>query len=91
MNLLLLLCGDIHLNPDPACFPCTICNRPCSELNQCGIQCDGCQNWTCASCADIIENFYAQLESKLELSRFYPSRLYLELPTVSNDSEDELL
>ena len=39
----------------------------------------------------LQKKFYAQLESKLELSWFYPSFLLLELPSVSDDSDDELL
>lgn len=83
MNLLLLFCGDIHLNPGPVFFRCTVCSHP-AYSNQHGIQCDQCQNWTHAGCSDVSKGMYDQLGSHLELSWYCPSCLFLKLPTVSD-------
>ena len=46
---LLLLAGDVELNPGPVRFPCTVCQKPV-KCNQRGIQCSICDNWTHAKC-----------------------------------------
>ena len=68
LNCLLSLAGDIAVNPGPACFPCTVCSPLCN--NQQGIQCDGCQRWSHASCAHVSEEFYRQMECQVEFSWF---------------------
>ena len=44
LNCLLFLAGDIALNLGPARFPGTVYAHPV-RVNQCGIQCDGCDKW----------------------------------------------
>ena len=53
---LLLLAGDIELNPGPVKYPCTVCSRPVKS-NQRGIFCDRCELWTHARCCgvDVVE------------------------------------
>ena len=79
LNWLLILAGDVAFNPGPARFPCTVCARPVRS-NQRGIQCDRCQEWTHASCADVSVTFYEQLAAQVQFSWCCPSCLFLELP-----------
>ena len=41
----ILLNGDIHINPGPIKYPCTLCQKSVRS-NQKAIQCDFCDNWT---------------------------------------------
>lgn len=54
---LLLLVGDIHVNPGPAHFPCTICDNPVLDDHR-GVCCDLCDQWTHADCARVNEDEY---------------------------------
>ena len=47
---ILTLSGDIHQNPGPTRFPCTICERAV-KTNQRAIQCDECKFWTHCKCS----------------------------------------
>ena len=87
LNCLLFLAGDIALNPGPACYPCTVCTRPV-HVGQHGIQCDGCNKWTHASCSDVCTDLYNEMEAQVEFSWHCPSCLFQELPLfdVSDDS-----
>ena len=49
---LLLLSGDIHLNPGPVKYPCGICSKPV-KINQRGIQCDFCDKWHHIRCMNM--------------------------------------
>ena len=58
---LLLLCGDVSLNPGPAWkYPCGICSKSVKS-NQRGIQCDSCDIWHHAKCMDISIPSYESL------------------------------
>lgn len=52
MCLLLILSGDISLNPGPTKFPCGICSKAVRK-NQRGILCDECQYWFHVKCIDL--------------------------------------
>ena len=89
LNCLLFLAGDTAMNPGPARFPCTVCSRPvCS--NQHGIQCNGCQKWTHASCAHVSDEVYKQMECQVEFPWFCPSCLFLELPSCFDPDLSQL-
>lgn len=50
---LLLLAGDIQLNPEPNWkFPCGSCNKPVKK-NQKGFQCDHCNLWYHTKCCAV--------------------------------------
>ena len=53
----LLLSGDVQLNPGPIRYPCGVeaCGKPVKS-NQKGIQCDGCFSWFHTKCIKF-ENF----------------------------------
>ena len=58
---LLLLCGDISLNPGPNWkFPCSLCKGPVKS-NQRGIQCDSCDFWFHSRCLGMNNDEYQQL------------------------------
>ena len=57
---LLLLSGDIHLNPGPTKHPCSVCRRPV-KVNQCAIECDRCMLWTHCNCCGVDNKAYETL------------------------------
>ena len=79
---LLLLCGDVSLNPGPVRYPCTVCSK-CVRSNQRALQCDMCQLWSHLTCVGVDRDFYAELQEKSEFSWQCPSCLFSVLP--SND------
>ena len=66
---LLLLAGDIHVNPGPALFPCTTCDNPVLD-DQRGVCCDLCDRWTHADCARVNEDEYEKLSSDVNTEWF---------------------
>ena len=63
--LILLLAGDVELNPGPEdvyIFPCGHCNRPVTWSQQ-GVCCDDCSIWFHLSCGDSNLSNYSDLES----------------------------
>ena len=58
---LLLLCGDLELNPSPNYkYPCGICGTPV-ECNQKGIECDECEVWYHTCCIGLSGSTYQYL------------------------------
>ena len=51
VRLMLLLCGDVSLNPGPRNWkcPCGVCHKPVKS-NQQGLQCDSCDTWSHLKC-----------------------------------------
>ena len=60
MYLLLLLCGDVSLNPGPVKNPCGICSRPIAK-NHRAILCEACYCWHHIKCAGISPAEYVTL------------------------------
>lgn len=60
--LLLLLSGDISLNPGPIRFPCMVCSRSVKS-NQKALVCDACQQWSHANCARVDDSLYRKLQA----------------------------
>ena len=54
---ILLLSGDISLNPGPVKYPCKICKKGVRR-NQKGICCDKCDNWLHTRCIGMDEVTY---------------------------------
>ncbi|CAG2210856.1 unnamed protein product [Mytilus edulis] len=59
---LLLLSGDVSLNPGPVKFPCGTCEKGVRK-NQRAIQCDDCNVWFHLKCIDLPLNEYELLGS----------------------------
>ena len=58
--LLLLVCGDISLNPGPVKNPCGFCWKPVAKTHR-AIYCDGCFYWCHIKCAGITPDIYYRL------------------------------
>ncbi len=55
---ILLLSGDIQLNPGPNWkYPCGACTKPV-KINQKGVQCDGCDFWYHTKCCSMSDEIY---------------------------------
>lgn len=76
--VLLLLAGDVEVNPGSTKYPCTLCSKPVRK-NQRGILCDKCKKWTHASCCGITKTEY-QLIGDNDDQWFCPTCLRNELP-----------
>ena len=60
---LLLLSGDLELNPGPVFkFPCGDCSRPCKS-NQAAIQCDSCDTWYHKKCLSMNSQIFKTLSN----------------------------
>ncbi len=57
---LLLLAGDVEVNPGPIRYPCTVCSKSVKS-NQRGILCDRCELWTHARCCQTDATEYERL------------------------------
>lgn len=88
-NFLLLLAGDVLQNPGPIQYPCTVCSR-CVRSNQRALQCDCCQLWTHAACADVGRSAYTDMQLKQNFNWQCPSCLFAALPSsgVCDDSRN---
>ena len=63
--LLIMQSGDVEMNPGPPKYPCGICSKNVN-WNAKAIQCDGCDVWFHARCANIgPESFKALTKLKL--------------------------
>jgi len=78
---LLILSGDVSLNPGPFKHPCTVCSK-CVRSNQKALECDGCQMWAHIGCVGVSKKLYSELEAKSQFSWHCPTCLFSELPNV---------
>ena len=70
INLLLILSGNIELNPGPRhgntkpkqTFPCGICNKNCT-WRQRSVACDGCEIWYHKNCLNMNTAIYQNLQN----------------------------
>lgn len=62
---LLILSGDIEVNPGPIKFPCQNCAKPVKS-NQKAIQCDFCDIWVHLKCTRLTTEEYRILENSDE-------------------------
>ena len=82
---LLLLSGDIELNPGPVKFPCTICKNPVKK-NQRGLCCDVCNLWTHARCCRVSNDQYNQLSLDCINDWLCPACVSDELPFANSSA-----
>ncbi len=57
---LVILSGDVALNPGPVKDPCAVCQKGCRQ-NQKAIQCDLCDEWSHAKCIGMNNTEYYEL------------------------------
>ena len=57
--LILLVCGDVQINPGPECVqdPCSVCDSPVSNEDD-GLLCEVCLNWNHRTCANMSLSEY---------------------------------
>ncbi|CAG2200390.1 unnamed protein product [Mytilus edulis] len=89
---LIILCGDIHSNPGPTKYPCTLCAKAVKS-NQKALQCDECNEWTHIKCnGQINEKEYAMFQKHEHLSWSCHNCLFTNVSTsffnlsVGNDN-----
>ena len=58
--LLLVLGGDIEINPGPTKYPCKICNKPVAKSHR-ALQCDECDKWVHIKCGNVTPIEYETL------------------------------
>ena len=85
---LLILAGDIELNPGPLKYPCSVCHSSVKN-NQRGIFCNKCELWAHAKCCDVSVEYYNKLSKDGDCFQWFCKRcLLLELPFAIDDPCD---
>lgn len=84
---ILLLVGDVALNPGLSQYPYTACVRPVGS-NQHALCCDMCQRWTHATCGGVSTKQYSDMASQEEFPWCCPSCLLSELLLYNEDGND---
>ena len=82
--VLLVLSGDIEVNPGPIRHPCTICSK-CVRSNQRAVLCCKCDLWTHAKCCGVSISEYQSLSDREDDSWMCPGCLMAELPFLEDD------
>ena len=85
--VLLLLSGDLMINPGPVMYLCTVCGENVRADHR-ALQCDECQLWSHASCVHVTDGLYRVLQAKVQFSWHCPSCLFAVLPTTEVDECD---
>ena len=86
---LLLLSGDVELNPWPVRYPCTICKNHV-KINQHGLCCDVCNLWTHGRCCRMSKEQYDQLSLDHVNDWFCPACISDELPFANSSACKDL-
>ena len=73
-TLILMLSGDVSLNPGPVRHPCVGCARPV-KCNQQVLMCDFCDKWVHRKCSNppVHEPDFYKLEDSNENFTLYPN------------------
>ena len=83
--LLILLGGDVQMNPGPNKYPCGICDRPVAK-NHRGLECDECGYWVHIKCGDVTSTDYELLLLKEQFTWICPR---CAIPNFSDSFFDE--
>ena len=66
--LILMLAGDIHINPGTNWkYPCQVCNKPVKH-NQCGICGDYCELWSHTRCIGMTNEAHLEYQNNEQLT-----------------------
>jgi len=76
---LLLLSGDVVLNPCPAKFPCVVRHFPVSS-DQCTLSCDECGLWCHCKCCSVNKAQYESFQVQFDFAWTCSSCLSKNLP-----------
>ena len=87
---MLLLSGDVHINPGPVLYPCRICDKSVRN-NQKGLLCDLCGLWCHIKCANVSGKEYDHYCELAEFDWLCPLCLFDQLPNteIINDDDDD--
>ena len=94
--LMLMIAGDIHINPGPNWkHPCQVCGKPV-KCNQRGICCDYCELWSHTKCIGMTNEVYLDYQNNEQLSwsclsclfPYSDSLLESFLESSNSDAED---
>jgi len=74
-SCLLLLCGDVHLNPGPTVdFPCSICERNVLDGDK-AVCCESCDMWVYVSCdSSFSDSVYDAMVENPSEDKWYSSK-----------------
>ena len=95
IRLMLLLCGDVSLNPGPRNWkcPCGVCHKPVKS-NQQGLQCDPCDTWSHLKCLPeairVTNQDYARLSVTTENWYCFLCQLPLFIDSFFSSAESPL-
>ena len=96
---LILLCGDVNVNPGPNWkYACGLCKKPVKS-NQRGIQCDSCDVWIHTRCLGMNNDEYQLLANSscwwicpgCHLPNFAPKLLDLSSNTLNLSNSYDIL
>ena len=76
---LILVCGDVALNPGPAKYPCTVCTLAVRS-NQRALLCDNCNLWIHCTCCGVGKAQYCSYQQQEDFSWMCPSCLTAHMP-----------
>ena len=93
-QFLIILSGDVSLNPGPVRHPCSSCLKPVAK-NHRAIQCDNCDLWAHIKCENISTKIYAEMaNSNKQLNFICSSCILNQLPFpegfMINDEESQV-
>ena len=88
---MLLLSGNIHINPGPVQYPCKICHRSV-KVNQKGLLCDSCGLWSHIKCVNVSSECYDAYSQLDEFNWLCPICLFDQLPSseVIDGNDDDI-
>ena len=84
---LLLLAGDVDINPGPARSPCQVCNRSVRR-NEKGVNCKLCREWFHTQCIALTDVEYEGLAT-YELLEWSCDRCRQTMTNLEYSSDDE--
>ena len=93
-QFLIILSGDVSLNPGPVRHPCSLCLKPVAK-NHRAILCDNCDLWAHIKCENISTKIYAEMaNSNKQLNFICSSCILNQLPFpegfMINDEESQV-
>ena len=93
-QFLIILSGDVSLNPGPVRHPCSSCLKPVAK-NHRAILCDNCDLWAHIKCENISTEIYAEMaNSNKQLNFICSSCILNQLPFpegfMINDEESQV-
>ena len=80
-----VLSGDVHVDPGPVRFPCSVCKKPVAATHR-AVECDSCHQWChiVRRCSNVsLENYKHMLNSNQDIQWIFLT--YLSTVQASNE------